>query len=445
MTNSLRLLIIALALFFTSSLAFGQATNANGVWADGNGAIWAGGSAPGTGWTTININNTVTRASGWNVSGTLNVNASSSLTISGNVTVTGGSTLNVYGTLRITGNVTLNSNLRVFPGGLIIVDNSVNVVSSNYLTIGTNVAAPPNADMIIKGNLNSISSGDITVNQNGRLAVYGDLTASTGGGSFITINNGGQAYIGGDLIFPGGGDAVNNNNTGGSIGLYIDGVVSVTGGGSSVGGEEAQGGYASSDYLLNTEGGGDNDFYGFLEAAEGSPLPVELLYFTVASKKNYVEINWSTATEINNDYFTIEKSLDGSDFIKVLNIEGSGNSSDPNAYQVMDDQISSKLIYYRLSQTDYDGSVSYLGLKSINMTLPSKLSFYPSIVPVGGEITFDAVVPSEVSVYNNAGQLVMTQTMANNKLAFTNTLKSGVYIIQSTLGDQIFSNRIILK
>ncbi|MFY0598591.1 MAG: T9SS type A sorting domain-containing protein [Cyclobacteriaceae bacterium] len=438
---------IALLLISTvwSHLAASQSTsNSDGVWTDGSANIWN--QAVSTNWTTVNVGHVITRASGWDVKGTFNVNSGGDLTINGDMTVTGGSTLTISGTLRITGTVTLNSNLIINPGGQLIIDTDINVVNSNYLNVGTGVASPPHADMIVKGDLNSVSSGDIIVNQNGRLAVYGDVTSSTSGGSFISLNDGGQMYIGGDLIFPGGSDAVVNNNTGGGIGLYIDGTVSVSGDGSSIGGSEAIGGYASSSYLLSTEGGGDEDFYDFLETSEDSPLPVELLSFNVAKSGKDVLITWVTGSEIDNEFFTVEKSINGKDFSAIAHIDGHGTTSDINSYSLVDINKNGELTYYRLSQTDYDKKTEILGLKVLSHAgLKKEVSFYPNPVPYLKVITFDEVVPERVTVFNQTGQLVFDQKVTQFQLRLPANLESGVYLLNAYFGDNFFSKRLIIK
>lgn len=163
--------------------------------------------------------------------GTVNINSAGTLTVDANFTVNGGGTINVYGTLIVAGNITLNGNLRVHPGGKVIVEGSVTVRSSNYLTIGTNVAPPPYADMIIYQDIIQQSSGDVTINRNGRLAVFGDVTDSNGGGTFIRVNQGGQVYVHGDIAYSGGGSNIQNNNTTNPYGLYVNGTATSSGGG----------------------------------------------------------------------------------------------------------------------------------------------------------------------------------------------------------------------
>jgi hypothetical protein len=88
-------------------------------------------------------------------------------------------------------------------------------------------------------------------------------------------------------------------------------------------------------------------------------LPIELLHFTAEADGDRVDLNWTTSTEINNDYFTIEKSKDNSEFVQVAIVDGAGNSSRSLNYSTIDESPFPGLSYYRLKQTDYDGRSTY--------------------------------------------------------------------------------------
>lgn len=86
-----------------------------------------------------------------------------------------------------------------------------------------------------------------------------------------------------------------------------------------------------------------------------SPLPIELLSFKGSAKNGYNDITWSTATETNNDYFTLERSNDASTWETVRIINGAGNSVSTRNYEFQDYGFISGVDYYRLSQTDFNG------------------------------------------------------------------------------------------
>lgn len=94
-------------------------------------------------------------------------------------------------------------------------------------------------------------------------------------------------------------------------------------------------------------------------------LPVELSSFNVKKVDEGAEITWVTESEINNDYFTIEKSSDGVDYSVLGEVVGAGNSNGKLTYSYIDDAVESGVNYYRLKQTDFDGKFEYFPPKSI--------------------------------------------------------------------------------
>ena len=108
------------------------------------------------------------------------------------------------------------------------------------------------------------------------------------------------------------------------------------------------------NYIKVTLGSSDN------------PLPVELTSFSANCEDNGVNISWTTASEINNDYFTIEKSNDGNDFYTLTTITGAGNSNVENSYEYYDSEPTNGVVYYRLSQTDFNGDEQAFNIISEN-------------------------------------------------------------------------------
>jgi len=98
---------------------------------------------------------------------------------------------------------------------------------------------------------------------------------------------------------------------------------------------------------------------------EGSALPIKLSYFQAKLIDKKVALNWSTENEINNDYFTVERSINSQDFSEIGRKNGAGNSSDKLYYSLLDENPLIGLSYYRLKQTDTDGKVSYSEVESV--------------------------------------------------------------------------------
>jgi len=114
---------------------------------------------------------------------------------------------------------------------------------------------------------------------------------------------------------------------------------------------------------------------------DAAPLPVELLVFDAQlNKNNVVDLFWSTAAEINNDYFTIERTSDLKSYETVATVDGEGNSSAVLHYKSEDRHPLEGISYYRLKQTDFDGKFSFSELKQINLDkkAASPFSVYPN-------------------------------------------------------------------
>ncbi|MBI3501963.1 MAG: T9SS type A sorting domain-containing protein [Bacteroidetes bacterium] len=92
-------------------------------------------------------------------------------------------------------------------------------------------------------------------------------------------------------------------------------------------------------------------------------LPVELLSFNARCENEKINCEWSTATEINNDYFSVERSADGKSWEEVGKIKGAGNSSTQKNYEFTDETLYSSpaTLYYRLKQVDFNGKYEYYG------------------------------------------------------------------------------------
>jgi len=90
-----------------------------------------------------------------------------------------------------------------------------------------------------------------------------------------------------------------------------------------------------------------------------APLPVELLYFSAKMKNRNVFLDWSTASEINNSFFEVQRSDDNERFEVIEVVNGAGNSTSVLSYKSIDEKPYEGISYYRLRQVDYDGKYSY--------------------------------------------------------------------------------------
>lgn len=157
-------------------------------------------------------------------------------------------------------------------------------------------------------------------------------------------------------------------------------------------------------------------------------IPVELLTFEASLLGDkLVQLNWTTATELNSDYFDIEKSIDGKSFHFVGKIKAAGYSNQKKDYHYADTDISDeKTLYYRLKQVDKNGQFQYSKTVSVvknNKNL--KWIVYPN--PAKTRLTIDGLDDiKNVRIYNLQGILVHT---TNQKFVSVLDFPSGVYIL----------------
>ena len=113
-------------------------------------------------------------------------------------------------------------------------------------------------------------------------------------------------------------------------------------------------------------------------------LPVELISFSAKRVEKDVVLNWETATELNNDYFTIQRSLDAITFTDLTpNVKGAGTTVVPQSYNFIDEEVfdilQEDLLYYRLKQTDFDGSFSYSSIHAVQYKNEhAEITIYPN-------------------------------------------------------------------
>lgn len=184
---------------------------------------------------------------------------------------------------------------------------------------------------------------------------------------------------------------------------------------------------------------GDVEDYGIFIIS--NPLPVELLSFEAKTKNNKVLLNWETATEINNDYFLLERSLNGTEWTPLGKVSGAGNSNDIRSYDYIDAKPYFGISYYRLIQFDFDGTSSLSEVKSINVRKNMEVKTYPN--PFYDKLNFDIYANEagelSVEVYNLLGSIVETRRIfldEGNNTIQTNfsELRQGTYIVKLSNG-----------
>ena len=183
----------------------------------------------------------------------------------------------------------------------------------------------------------------------------------------------------------------------------------------------------------------------------GSALPIELLSFNVNLVQDKVLINWTTATEINNDFFTIERTLDGIEFEEIEEIPGAGNSFDPITYVTYDNNPLPGISYYRLKQTDYDGSFEYSNIVELQNDYISNVNQY-NVTKVGDNIHIQYNLTSigeyNIFIYDMMGKILKEISPSNVKgkneqVVNISNLSAGSYFVTLNNRYEIYSANIV--
>ncbi len=163
-------------------------------------------------------------------------------------------------------------------------------------------------------------------------------------------------------------------------------------------------------------------------------LPIELLKFEGYENGETNVIYWTTISETNNDYFTLEKSEDGIYWEELDKIKGAGNSSSTIRYEYVDENPLISYTYYRLKQTDYDGEYKYSDIIFVQNLANVFYTYVKN--PGDGYIYFSS--NQDFFVFNTIGKIIMSGN--DNKIKIDN-LPSGLYVIR--IGN--YSEKIFIK
>ncbi len=156
-------------------------------------------------------------------------------------------------------------------------------------------------------------------------------------------------------------------------------------------------------------------FYTWILVDKAHPLPVTLLYFKVYCVGKYVALKWETASEINCDYYLVERSSDGISWEPVAYIQGAGNSNEVSTYSWADNFDSNgSALYYRLTQFDYNGEYEVLGIQSILCNAAADDSWITINTDILNNILINFTAtegePYEIKVFNLLGELMYFQS-----------------------------------
>ena len=211
----------------------------------------------------------------------------------------------------------------------------------------------------------------------------------------------------------------------------------------------------SSPYILNGLSSFSNFRLGGVSPSGGT-LPVELVYLEAYGVENkFIQVAWQTATEINNDGFQIQRSLDGANFENIGFVEGNGNSNANHNYTFDDlNVLKGKVYYYRLNQIDFNGeeTLTYKVAASLDGAKITEVSPFipnPSTAASHLEIQVSEATEALVVMYNGIGQLIMSEKVSLEKglnvLPFNlNGYAAGIYQTSIKINEEIYSRKLNL-
>ncbi|MBN4072903.1 T9SS type A sorting domain-containing protein [Crocinitomix catalasitica] len=166
------------------------------------------------------------------------------------------------------------------------------------------------------------------------------------------------------------------------------------------------------------------------------PLPIELVEFSARALANYmVELSWKTASELNNDFFTIERSKYGQNWSVIGSKDGAGNSSVTLHYQFIDISPYAGTSYYRLRQTDFDGKYEYSKVVSVKLeTDINSFQIYPNpgteLITLEGDGLYAEIIRIYDVVGKEVSPLVKISAIDNSRLIIDiSVLPAGTYFI----------------
>ncbi len=392
------------------------------------------------------------------------------ITITGNLTIDKDKTLVVKGDLIVTGNVTINGTIDL-QGGILRVgefkrkaDGSYDLdANGNYqLKSGGNVTlnsesllqfSRNNSFVEIRNNLTENAGASIFVKEgiSGGLYVYNvykDYVGVEGNpwGLYYTIDEeqkwaGGVKTITKDVNFlknnsefdlavksysPNGRSYTDFAGGGSILGAFIRWLIE-----SFIGTDEITDEAKAKLQNLVTElsqNGYDKIKLNEYIAEVSSLLPIELTSFSASQNGDEIEIAWTTNSEVNNDYFTVEYSTNGVSFKTLEIVQGNGTTSEVNEYAITTEASQfNGLVYFRLKQTDYNGEYSYSDVITLMVESSNELYVYPN--PATEFVSVSGMYKT-AAVQDMFGKKVAFAT--NDEQIYVGNLSAGMYYVVIT-------------
>lgn len=301
-----------------------------------------------------------------------------------------------------------------------------------YVPVGTNFIVPANTplfvnNLLLKPNVNFNLSGFSVIKSNVAIPIEASSFSIKSVYTFDNLLSNFTGEIG--LFYQ---DAELNENNSSSLKIiYNDGIQAIKAVNSVC--------VPANNYVSNIFSSPIN--LKSISAFSPTVLPITLLSFNAYKQNNQVKLQWVSKTELNADYYELERSTDGVNFFFLNKIIAAGNSINEIKYIAYDNKPANNENYYRLNLYDKDGTKTYLGLKNINFNLEAdSWALYPN--PFKSSITLKSpnINFYVVEVYNLKGQIIQQKNCSTTKLELdTHLLPNGNYLLKvKTATDEKF-------
>lgn len=386
------------------------------------------------------------------------------------------------------GNVEIKNNLQLTNGIINTdLDNSLKLLNGAVVSSGTQ-SSHVNGPLI--RNLNSIGSTDAVfpVGDGGRFGRFALRNTANATDWTVTFFSESPETVAGTLLdnIPGDNSVVSKNqyweatspiSNSGRVRIYWDPSSNIADGVADVNtslSELRVVSFKSGDsQWTDLEGGasatGDENFGNLLSAATATfsttyftfgagdaannSLPVEMVFFRAANMLNRVELEWQTATEINNDFFEVQRSFDGKEFEVIGLVEGNGNSMESIDYNFKDYAPLAGESYYRLRQVDYDGAFEFSEVLTVKRQQDSDLVAVPNPTKshnINLRLSgFHAQQKVQVTIFDLQGrrhyQAIHNPADFNKALPIHQNLNSGIYIVDVKQGNISKKVRLMVR
>lgn len=287
----------------------------------------------------------------------------------------------------------------------------------NFFTRGSSLIITGASNLSVSYRVDNGAGGFNTVNSGNVFAIPNDNTFRTYRFVYLPTTGTGSLFVNGTSVW--------TNDGPDNRGMYW------TGSGNIVIGALLDGASQNQTFLDNL----------IIGAVTSSPLPIELIRFGATPEFGNVWLDWATATEKNNAFFTIERSQNAEVWEEVARVKGAENSSQIKEYSYVDTRPFYGTSYYRLKQTDFDGRFSYSSIRSVSVEKykAAELRVYPN--PTKGDIHIQSntLKKEDVFFFDVLGKEVSSDCKfvfesPQGLLFDLSALETGVYYIYSPIG-----------